>query len=132
VSLVYVYAIARAGSTAPKGLRGLDDGEDLAARHLVAGANADLGHGSIDRRQDCVLHLHRLEGHDRLAGLDVLPRTPMDGDDGSGHRRDEIGRARVGRFRRRPRRTIDVGRGSEAEPDASAGHVDVDHVAAAG
>jgi len=27
VSLVYVYAIARAGSTAPKGLRGLDDGE---------------------------------------------------------------------------------------------------------
>ena len=27
MSLVYVYAIARAGSTAPKGLRGLDDGE---------------------------------------------------------------------------------------------------------
>jgi hypothetical protein len=36
VSLVYVYAIARAGSTAPRGLRGLDD----AAVRTVAGGDA--------------------------------------------------------------------------------------------
>src|SRR6201999_1331759 len=43
----------------------LDDSEHGAAVHLRAGGNAQLGDGPGRGGADDVLHLHRLEGHER-------------------------------------------------------------------
>ena len=39
-----------------------------------------------------MLHLHRLERHDRVAGLDRGPGRDVDGEHRAGHRRDDVGR----------------------------------------
>ena len=85
-----------------------------------------------DRRDDDVLHLHRLEGDDRVAR--PRPRSPTatwTARTGAGHRGDELGRPAPPAVPcARPRgRAIDVGRRREPEGDAPAGEVDVDDVA---
>ena len=66
-----------------------------------------------DRGDHDVLHLHRLEGDDGVAGLDRVADRGVDAQDGAGHRGDDLGRAgRAGDPVRdgRARRGIDVGR----------------------
>ena len=87
-----------------------------------------------DRGRDDVLHLHRLEGDDRVAGRDRLPDGDVDGQDGARHRGDDLGRAgRAGHAMGDggARRGIDIGRGREPERDAPAGEVEMDGVAGA-
>ena len=48
----------------------LDDGEDVAARNLATRAGAELDDPARNRCCDRVLHLHRLEGDDRVRCLD--------------------------------------------------------------
>src|SRR5258706_344024 len=61
--------------------RGLDAREDLSARPRVAGPDGEGGHGATDRRAEGMPHLHRLEGHDGVARLDLFTGGAMDGDD---------------------------------------------------
>src|SRR5437764_1301816 len=48
----------------------LDDDQHVAGAHRVTGRDADLLHGAAPLGVDVVLHLHRLEHEQRLAGLD--------------------------------------------------------------
>src|SRR5207244_3846408 len=69
-----------------------------------------------------------LERDDGLAGVDDVADVAMDGDDRTGHRRHDLGRAAVLR-RRDAGRPVDVGRWREAEWRAPAGDVDEHGVA---
>ena len=134
---------ARSWPSSPPGLRavlsvperegsGLDEPELLAARDLVSRLDTELGQPTVDRRDDDVLHLHRLERDDRVAGFDLTADSHVDGQDRAGHRGDERGRpardARaVAQRAAAPARSTSGG-GGESERDAPAGDIDVDDV----
>ena len=99
-----------------------------------AGRTTDVRDPAGDRGRDDVLHLHRLEGDDRVAGGDGLADRGVDRQDGAGHRRHELDRAgRPGRAMGdgRARRRVDVGRRRQPERDAPAGEVEMDGAARA-
>ena len=64
----------------------------LAARDLVGGADEELADAPGDRGGDDVLHLHRLERDDRIAGRDRRADGDVDGQDGARHRGEDVGR----------------------------------------
>ncbi len=55
---------------------GLDDGQEPTGLHLVALGHAHLDHGAGRAGVDGVLHLHGLEDHQHLAGLDPVAGRP--------------------------------------------------------
>ena len=57
-----------------------------------AGRTSSSVNAAVDRGDDDVLHLHRLERDDRVAGRHRLADRDVDGQDGAGHRGDEPGR----------------------------------------
>ena len=54
--------------------------------HAVAGTVVDRGDRAVRRCGDRVLHLHRLENHQRRSASDLVPGLDQHGDDRSGHR----------------------------------------------
>ena len=58
----------RCATPAEAGRASADDDEDVAGADGVAGGGADLLHRAVDLGGDVVLHLHRLEHEQRLAG----------------------------------------------------------------
>ena len=77
---------------------GGDAHQQVAGAHGVTLGDEDVGDGAVDVGVDHVLHLHRLEHHQRLVGADVVALVHLDRHDGALHgRRDR----RVGRCHRR-------------------------------
>ncbi len=60
--------------------------DDLVDREAVADLGADLRHLAVALGAQDVLHLHRLHGGERLAGLDLLPLGDGETDEQAGHR----------------------------------------------
>ncbi len=52
----------------------LDEGQDVALVHGVAGLDRHLGKAAAGGRRDLVLHLHRFDDQDRAAGHDLIAR----------------------------------------------------------
>src|SRR5437660_5176142 len=65
----------------------LDDDQHVAGAHRFTGRDADLLHGAAPLGVDVVLHLHRLEHEQRLAGLDGVALRYEHLHDGALHRR---------------------------------------------
>ena len=104
----------------------VDDGEHVPASHLVARARGELHDGPSDGSRDGVLHLHRLEGGDGVAGIDRLTGGDVDSEDRARHRRGDLDRpSALLRAGGGPGRPIHVRRGREAERNAATGDVDV-------
>ena len=76
---------APSGATRLRGFVFVDDREHLAGVDLRAHLDAQLGEGTAVRRADLVLHLHRLDHHDRGAGLDPVTDRRLDPHHGAGH-----------------------------------------------
>src|SRR5690606_37888544 len=68
----------------------LDAGEQGLDLDLLAFARGELGDGAGERRGQRVLHLHRLEDEQALAGRDLVAFGNVDGDDLAGHRREDV------------------------------------------
>ncbi len=93
-------------------------------------ADADLDHRARRRGDDGVLHLHRLEGRDRIARRDdLVAARHVDREDGTRHRRDDVrGAAAAGVGRRGPGGPVDVRRRGDPERHGPAVDVDVHDV----
>ena len=83
----------RGGAGGGAGAVSGDDGEHVVTRHLVTDAGGERD-DSVVGCDDRVLHLHRLDRRDAIAGGDARAVGDVDGDDGAGHRRAEL---RIGR-----------------------------------
>jgi len=82
-------ALDAAFDTQPHGLGHGGSGEfedDLVDREAVADLGADLRHLAVALGAQDVLHLHRLHGGQRLAGLDLLPLGDGETDEEAWHR----------------------------------------------
>ena len=66
-----------------------DDGEHGADLDLLSLRDRQFGHDAVGRGVDPVLHLHRLEPQDRLAGLHAVADRHRDPDDRAGHGREQ-------------------------------------------
>src|ERR1700716_4341699 len=85
----------------------LDDDQHVAGAHRVTGRDADLLHGAAPLGVDVVLHLHRLEHEQRLAGLDGVALRDEHLHDRALHRRAH-GAVAAGAAAGRPPRAIDL------------------------
>ena len=110
---------------------GVDHGQHVAGVHLRPGRHPQLGHRARGGRQHRVLHLHRLQREQRLAGGDPVALGHQDREHQAGHRRGErAGRQRVSRLRQRvhfgqrhrPARTVHVGHGADGMDVVRAAH----------
>ena len=63
--------------------------EHLVAAHLIADGDVER-HDAVVRRDDGVLHLHRLDRDDAVAGAHGRAVGDVHGDDGAGHRRAQL------------------------------------------
>ena len=75
---------------------GDEDREQLAVVDGVADRDLEAANDAVDLGRDLVLHLHRLEHDERLAGADQLIGSPRDRDHGARERgvQREVGHAR--------------------------------------
>src|SRR6202046_1678985 len=64
--------------------------DDLARGDRLADLNAQPGHGAVLVRGQRLLHLHRLEHHDRVAGRELLALLGDDLHDRPLHRADQV------------------------------------------
>src|SRR5918994_6610193 len=67
----------------------LDDADDLAGLHRLPGLHGELGDPARPVRGDLVLHLHRLDDAEHLAGLDLVAVGDFDREHGALHRADD-------------------------------------------
>ena len=86
--------VFRREPTAPRPQGSTQSGEHLAAGTWSAGRTRELAdpRPATERDHD-VLHLHRLEGDDRIAAATVAPTATWTVEDRARHRRDDLGRA---------------------------------------
>lgn len=62
----------------------LNDDEDCAFEHGVAGVNVDRSNLAVAAGMDGVLHLHGLKDEDGVGSLDGVADLDGDGEDGAG------------------------------------------------
>src|SRR2546429_25912 len=98
----------------------LDDDQHVAGAHRVTGRDADLLHGAAPLGVDVVLHLHRLEHEQRLAGLDGVALRDEHLHDRALHRRAH-GAVAAGAAAGRHPRLIDLAAPPPAAPGSVAG-----------
>src|SRR5690242_15362939 len=80
-------------------LLGAHDADHLTRLHRLPLRDRELADTAGPMRMDLVLHLHRLDDADHLAGLYLVTLVDLDREDGSLHRRDDgilSGRAGTG------------------------------------
>jgi len=67
----------------------LEHGDDLVGDDGIAFDDPDRGHGSVLRRRDLVLHLHRLQDEEGVSAFDLEAEAGRDPDHAAGHGRTD-------------------------------------------
>src|SRR5215469_9802231 len=94
-----IYARPLPLSTPAAGTKSFEFEDDLIDRQAVARRGGDARDTAVALGTQHVLHLHRLDDGQRLAGFDLLAGRDRDRDQESRHRRQQMTRLLRGRLR---------------------------------